>query len=138
MGNCCKPASSMEWDGENWGSLKSRNNTTTRTIPKRSSNKVFDESHDDNGLTLTLGKVQKEKLLQRACPVGDGKVKLRISKKELAELLLGSGIENNQIQGGQASAEQALFRLMNRANANKPQGPWKPVLDCIPESPKVT
>lgn len=139
MGNCCQTASSMEWDGEDWSSFKSIKNTRKSNITTRS-NKVFDHEGNDHG--LSLGEVQKEKLSgtlqrQRASPDMDGKVKLRISKKELAELLLGSGIleNNNQIQEGRASAEHVLLRLINRANANKPHGPWKPMLDCIPESP---
>lgn len=89
MGNCCKASSSMEWDGEDWGSLKSKNNNTRKTITTRSSSKVFDESHhiQDNG--LCLGKVQKEKLLQKAYPDADGKLKLRISKKEFCRTIVG-------------------------------------------------
>lgn len=158
MGNCCSPASSMEWGGDDWGSLKSKNTTsTTTTRNKRSSSrKVFDEAqHHHHG--LSLGNVQKEKLLGvlRASFSSseynadansiNGKVNLKISKKELEELL--GAIENQQqmkkLQVGQASsasasasAEQVLFRLINARdhyNANKHGRPWKPELESIPE-----
>ncbi|RDY12275.1 hypothetical protein CR513_02955, partial [Mucuna pruriens] len=119
MGNCCKPASSMEWDGEDWSFLTSK---------KTSSSKVFDEAH---------GKVQKEKLMamgaQRASSGANGKVKIRISKKELAELLENQQ-QVNKKQVGRASAEQVLLRLINARDNDARHRLWRPVLETIPEA----
>ncbi|KAK7363736.1 hypothetical protein VNO77_05890 [Canavalia gladiata] len=133
MGNCCKPASPMEWGGDDWSSLTSKNTSTRKT----SSSKVFDESH---GQGLSLGNVQKEKLLgalRASSPRhANGKVKIKISKKELIELL--GGIEKQQQAkkhvGRRASAEQVLFRLMNARDHDAHNHTlWRPVLDSIPE-----
>ncbi|KAK7292406.1 hypothetical protein RIF29_08185 [Crotalaria pallida] len=139
MGNCCKPASSMEWGGENWDSLMTAENTVRKT--SSSSMKVFDESQG-----LSLGNVKKEKLLGalRSSCDANGKVTIKISKKELEELM--GGIEKqNQMKKKQlgrpstSSAEQVLFRLIKaKENANKHHDsynhrPWKQVLQTIPE-----
>ncbi|KAK7387771.1 hypothetical protein VNO78_22563 [Psophocarpus tetragonolobus] len=129
MGNCCEPASSMEWDGHDWSDLMSK---------KTSSTKVFDEAHG-----LSLGKVQKEKLMGsalRASPDANGKVKIKISKKQLAELLENQQQQvinnnNNNKQLPRASAEQVLLRLIKarRDHHHARHGFWKPVLKSIPE-----
>jgi len=115
MGNCA--ASSMESDGEDWSDL---------TTKKSSSRKVIDES---GGHVLSLAKVQKEKLMGglRASP--DGKVKMMISKKELAKLL------ENKKRVGRASAEQVLLGLIKAKAVESRQGLWMPVLETIPEDP---
>ncbi|CAL0325847.1 unnamed protein product [Lupinus luteus] len=143
MGNCCKTASSssssMEWGGENWEDcLKSENNNNT--IIKMTSSKVFDESQG-----LILGKVKKENLseaLRASCEV-NGMVKVKISKKELAELLGGIEKQNEMMmkkQVGQStsSAEQVLDRLIKaREQANQHHDshsrPWRPILQTILE-----
>ncbi|KAE9609554.1 hypothetical protein Lal_00006647 [Lupinus albus] len=146
MGNCCKPASSsssssMEWGGENWEDcLKSENNNNT--IIKRSWRKVFDESEG-----LSLGKVKKENLseaLRASCDV-NGMVKVKISKKELAELLGGIEKQNEmkkkkkkEVGRSTTSAEQVLQRLIKgreQANQHHDSGrkPWRPLLQTIKE-----
>lgn len=129
MGNCCKGASSMEWDGEDWGCL------TSKQKGMKSSRKVFDEVHG-HGHGLNLGNVEKERLLGslRASSDANGKVKIMISKKELAELLGGRGTVNHAT----AAAEQVLVRLINaRDHVNDHHHthhkPWRPVLQSIPE-----
>nr|AFK34079.1 unknown [Lotus japonicus] len=125
MGNCCfKTESSMGWDGEDWGSFTS----------KRSS-KVFDE-----GQGLSLGNVEREKLIGmlRASSDADGKVKIKISKKELKKLLGDQTVKNKQAdheghgQHGHASAEQVLVGLIN-ARDHHGDHHWKPALQSIPE-----
>lgn len=109
----------MGWDGEDWGSFTS----------KRSS-KVFDE-----GQGLSLGNVEREKVIGmlRASSDADGKVKIKISKKELKKLL-GDQTEKKQAnheghgQHGHASAEQVLVGLINARDHH-----WKPALQSIPE-----
>lgn len=123
MGNCCKPASPMEWDGEDWSDLTSK---------KTSSNKVFDEAHAHG---LSLGKVQKEKLIEalEACPDANGKMKIKISKKELVELLEKQRQQINKKQIGRASAEEVLLRLIKARDDNARHRLWRPMLETIPE-----
>ncbi|ESW25932.1 hypothetical protein PHAVU_003G077900 [Phaseolus vulgaris] len=99
MGNCVQPASSMEWDGEDWSDLTSK---------KSSSSKVFDKAH------------------------ADGKVKIKISKRELAELLEKKH-QVNQKHVGRASAEQVLLRLIKARNDDGNHRLWMPTLESIPE-----
>lgn len=125
MGNCCMAASSMEWDGEDWSDLKSNK--------KMSSRKVFDESGGD---VLSLAKVQKLKHMGslRASPDANGKVKIMISKKELAKLLLEKQQQVNKKQAVRGSAEEVLLRLVKARDHESGQRLWMPALETIPES----
>jgi len=100
----------MEWDGEDWSDLKSK---------KRSS-----KAHE-----LSLGKGQKEKLMQtlKLCPDANGKVKIKISKKELAQLF------QKQHQRA-SSAEQVLVGLIKSRNDDAGHRFWMPMLETIPEA----
>ncbi|XP_027339503.1 uncharacterized protein LOC113853203 [Abrus precatorius] len=126
MGNCCTTVSSMDWGGDDWGSLSSKHK-------RKMSSKVFDEVDG-----LSLGNVEKERLLGalRASSDANGKVKIKISKKELAELLRR---REKQGEGGHASAEQVLVRLIHakdhvsNEHHDAHHRPWKPVLQSIPE-----
>ncbi|XP_020225826.1 uncharacterized protein LOC109807661 [Cajanus cajan] len=119
MGNCCKPVSSMEWDGEDWSFLTSKNTSS---------------SNQDHGHGLSLGKVQKEKLMEalRVSPDVNGTVKIKISKKELTELLEKQQ-QLNKMQAGTASAEQVLLRLIKARDHDDRHRLWRPVLETIPE-----
>ncbi|XP_058750429.1 uncharacterized protein LOC131623440 [Vicia villosa] len=127
MGNCCKPASSMEWGGEDWESLRE-----------------FDEAshidHRRNKKNDILGKL-------RTSSDSNGKITLKISKSELAELL-GALQQNNNSQQPQkqmnkkkeevGSAEQVLYRLIKARDHEIERNHdlsshWKPVLETIPE-----
>jgi hypothetical protein len=138
MGNCCKPSSSMEWVGEDWESLRSKPESR-KAKPYPSSSKVFDEAsldHHQKEIDV-LGKL-------RASCDASGKVTLKISKSELAELL-GAIQQNNSNCNQQpqqqmkkkkelASAEEVLFRLMKTKNHEITNNHhWKPVLETIPE-----
>ena len=116
----------MEWDGEDWSDL-----TTSK---KTRSSKVFDETHAnaDHGHELSLGKVQKEKLMGAL----RASLKIKISKKELEELLeKQQEQEVNKKQVGRASAEQVLVRLIKARHQynDSRQGLWMPMLESIPE-----
>ncbi|KAK4258999.1 hypothetical protein QN277_005379 [Acacia crassicarpa] len=126
MGNCCrKPSSSMEWAGDDWGSLRS--------------SKVFDE-----GLAWKEAAPEKKRLLtgeMRTSSSSDnnnnGKVTIKISKKELEELMAGLGM-NKERQGSSraSSAEQVLVRLLSARDNhhhNAHHSHWRPVLQSIPE-----
>lgn len=126
----------MEWGGEDWESLKQPKACSS------SSSKVFDEAayfdHHQNKETDVLGKL-------RASCDANGKVTLKISKCELAELLGAIQQNNNQQPQKQmmkmkevASAEEVLFRLIRArehetANKHHCSSHWKPLLDTIPE-----
>lgn len=149
----------MEWCGDDWESLKS-NQTLKKSKSCSSSSKVFDESHlAQSQRNLCLGNIvdhknnsNKEKLLGklRASCDANGKVTLKISRDELAELLgeIQNINNNNQQQPQQmtmmkkkkqlASAEQVLCRLIKKARDheianNHHHSHWKPVLETIPE-----
>ncbi|KAL9320842.1 hypothetical protein ACSQ67_012681 [Phaseolus vulgaris] len=122
MGNCFATESSMDWGGDDWGSLSS---SKRRSM---SSGKVFDEVDE-----ASLENVEeKEKLLGvlRASSDPNGKVKIKISKKELAQLL--GGKESNKHLG-----EQVLARLIHARDHNEDHDvhhrSWRPVLQSIPE-----
>jgi hypothetical protein len=148
MGNCCKAEySSMEWDGEDWESLGSSSNQSEKPKVCSSRNKVFDEKsaylHHQKENDL-LGK------LRSSCDA-NGKVTLKISKCELAELLGAIQNSNHNNNNNQqppqnqmkkkkelACAEQVLFRLMKAreheiAKKHHCGSHWKPMLDTIPE-----
>ncbi|QCD79731.1 uncharacterized protein LOC114175729 [Vigna unguiculata] len=97
MGNCCKAASSS---------------------------KVLDE-----GDGLCSEKVQKKKMMETlgVSPDPNGKVKIKISKKELAELF-------DKKELGRASAEQLLLRFITKGRENDGgHRSWRPVLETISE-----
>ncbi|KAK2359020.1 hypothetical protein P8452_78016 [Trifolium repens] len=136
MGNCCKAEySSMEWDGEDWESLRSSSNQSEKPKTCSSSSRNNQKEND------LLGK------LRGSCDA-NGKVTLKISKCELAELLgaIQNSNHNNNQQTPQnqtkkkelACAEQVLFRLMKAreheiAEKHHCGSHWKPMLDTIPE-----
>ncbi|MED6123042.1 hypothetical protein PIB30_045522 [Stylosanthes scabra] len=129
MGNCCNAESrSMEWAGEDWSDLVNppeKNNTVNRKR-RPLKNKVI----DDLGATI--------------CDDGNNnnnngsRIKIRISKKELARLLSDTSTtlqeRKGQFRQRRASAEQVLLRLLKaRDDAQNIHTPWKPQLDSIPE-----
>ncbi|KAK2412822.1 hypothetical protein P8452_73121 [Trifolium repens] len=145
MGNCCTASSSsMEWGGEDWESLRSSSSSGKPKKPCPSSSsrsKVFDESahvhvqkEENNNKNNILGK------LRGSCDA-NGKVTLKISKSELAELL-GAIQQNNQDEPQKkqmkkknelASAEEVLMRLMKTRDHHIISSHWKPVLETILE-----
>lgn len=113
--------------GDDWDSL-----TSKRDKRRVSSRKVFDEVHG-----VSLGNMEKERLLGalRASSDANGKVKIKISKKELQELL-GEKEKKKQGEERHASAEQVLARLIHHASNDYHDAhhrPWRPVLQSIPE-----
>ncbi|CAK8564369.1 unnamed protein product [Lathyrus sativus] len=113
MGNCCKAASSMEWGGEDWESLK-----------------VHDEAVHQNKENDVLGK------LRDSCDV-NGKVTLKISRRELAELLGAIQQPQKQMKKKKkelGSAEEVLYRLIKAKDHGIVSKHWKPMLESIPES----
>ncbi|CAL0305053.1 unnamed protein product [Lupinus luteus] len=118
MGNCSTIPLPMEWASEDRGS-------------ETSDHEVFDDDELDHGLK----KVEKERIFGslRASSDANGKLKMMISKKELAEFLL----QKHDIGAGNASVEQVLVRLINAKYLVNHHRPWKPVLQSIPELYKL-
>ncbi|ERN19674.1 hypothetical protein AMTRI_Chr02g215000 [Amborella trichopoda] len=102
MGNCVRKSSSWEgWEDEEWG---------------------CDEAEK---LVLKPKVEREEEVLSKKKNGGDSKeVKIRISKKQLEELL-----GKMELHG--MSVDQMIEQLMN-TNGHKHRG-WRPVLQSIPE-----
>ncbi|KAL2245313.1 UNVERIFIED_CONTAM: hypothetical protein Sindi_2799500 [Sesamum indicum] len=111
MGNCIRKGSAAEWGGEDWGSFASGDKTGTR-------GDLYSHS---------LG-VQKKSLLGESDGVlSSTEVKIKISKKELEQL-----VKKADAQG--LSVQQVLAQLMDvgdRFEAH--QRSWRPALQSIPE-----
>ena len=126
-------SSAVEWAGEDWGSLTSKHSRKS---------KVFDEGH---GLIHTWNNVENERIVAalRASSDTSGKVKIKISKRDLEVLL--RGLKNKQQQNkkepGNLSVEQVLVRLINANDSENHvfdenhghHKQWRPVLQSIPE-----
>ncbi|XP_057727003.1 uncharacterized protein LOC130942643 [Arachis stenosperma] len=143
MGNyCCNATSrSTEWGGEDWSDLNPRKMNTVNI--KRRSKKVFDE-----GQVLSIGRAEKEKLFGELGATicnndnnnnNGSRIKIRISKKDLAKLLgddTSTTIQehNKGKLQHRSSAEQVLLRLLKaRDDSLHINTPWKPQLESIPE-----
>lgn len=136
MGNCCKTASSMDFAGDDWGSLTSKH----KTSPSSSSIKVFDEGQFYNSWDDVV--LEKKQLLGallmgvNSSSDANGKVKIKISKKELQEIMGGMEKKKQKQEGIRVSAEQVLVRLLNARDhhvLHHHDRPWRPVLQSIPE-----
>lgn len=133
MGNCCIKPSAMEWGGEDWGSMRTR------------TSKVFDEGEAWKEVEPEKKKLLGEKVREYSFDDHNdidnkGKVTIRITKKELKELMgsLGKKIEERNTgsrREDSSSAEQVLIRLLSTRDHHNHSHhkPWRPVLQSIPE-----
>nr|POF27075.1 hypothetical protein CFP56_77286 [Quercus suber] len=122
MGNCLRrESSSMVWAGDDWGSLNSSKNHHDAMLAEA--------DHDHKG-----NNVERHRLLgnmsSSSASAGNNharEVKIKITKKELEELVNMQGL----------SMEQILARLAEAADDSKyeleRQRSWKPALQSIPE-----
>lgn len=100
MGNCCRKESSMQWGGEDWGSFDSK----TQSNP-------MNNTTEEKSVSTETGT----------------EVKIKISKKQLDELLSSENIKGLSVQ-------QILTQLMNVSDGFEThQQSWKPALQSIPE-----
>ncbi|XP_028767794.1 uncharacterized protein LOC114725447 [Neltuma alba] len=125
MGNCCRKTSAVDWDGDDWGSLRS----STR------SSKVFDEVHAWSEVDEVVVPEKKQLLggMGASSSSNNGKVTIKMSKKELEELM---GLMGKKEREGRALAEQVLVRLLSARDhhhVSDHHRPWRPVLQSIPE-----
>jgi hypothetical protein len=123
MGNCLRrqSGSPMVWAGDDWGSLTSKNS--------------FEDDDDENiawnaERHRLLGKTGAFSLSSSSTNTGSTgtrEVKIKITKKELEEL-----IGRVDMQG--LSTKQILARLMDAADRyDEHQRSWRPALQSIPE-----
>ncbi|WCJ32920.1 hypothetical protein M5689_014315 [Euphorbia peplus] len=112
MGNCLRRDSAVQWGGDDWG---------TSSISTRShDDDYYDEKEDHKGLLLHQESCSKS--------TNNKEVKIKISKKQLAELL-------GKVNMNELSVEQVLAQLINITDAvvSDHNRPWKPNLHSIPE-----
>ncbi|KAI3948832.1 hypothetical protein MKX01_022246 [Papaver californicum] len=120
MGNCCKRESSMSWGGDDWYCLESESAYTkgTQRCSGKSNQKVNmlsgKKMEDESMFTCETNKCHKNVMSPST------EVKIRITKKELEELL-----GKIDVQG--LSMEQILTQLI------KTHESWRPALSSIPE-----
>ncbi|KAK6934458.1 hypothetical protein RJ641_034613 [Dillenia turbinata] len=111
MGNCIRHESSMDWAGEDWG-------FSTDSSSSSSKKKMTNIEGD----TLLRYKTVSARTTT-------DQVKVRITKKELLELL-----HKIEVQG--LPLDQVLAQLINggdRLQTNHHHGSWRPNLQSIPE-----
>ncbi|KAK1391844.1 hypothetical protein POM88_010900 [Heracleum sosnowskyi] len=124
MGNCIKKESSMQWGGDDWS-----DDYSDQEINPYSQNytyKKITEQEEDTGAS-TNDDVYTESMKETT------QVKLRITRKQLEELLTES---TTKIQG--VSAEQVLAHLINVSMHNDDfhshqHHSWRPHLPTITE-----
>ncbi|WCJ32916.1 hypothetical protein M5689_014311 [Euphorbia peplus] len=106
MGNCLHHDSTMQWGGDDWGSS--------------SSYSINAISHDNYE--------KEERELLQECSKNNKEVKIKISKKQLAELL-------GRVFMDELSIDQVLAQLVNITDTvvSNHNRPWKPNLQTIPE-----
>ncbi|MED6144627.1 hypothetical protein PIB30_017556 [Stylosanthes scabra] len=137
MGNCWVVGSSVEWAGDDWGSL-----TSSHDNQNSKNNKVFDEEHD-GFINYKLGNLEKEKLLgalrSASFHENGGKLKIMISKKELKKLLTPPSSQQHHCQGSSSSSAELVLARLIYARDHYDQHDlhhkhWRPALQSIPEN----
>ncbi|OVA11476.1 Protein of unknown function DUF4228 [Macleaya cordata] len=128
MGNCCRHESSTTWAGDDWGTPKSE--TFTKEMSKTST--TSEENEEKNLLSCTHHQHENDnqKNGKSSSSSSSTEVKIRITKKELEELL-----GKIDVQG--LSVEQIIAQLMNSTSDDDQyhaqQRSWRPALQSIPE-----
>ncbi|MED6196405.1 hypothetical protein PIB30_047154 [Stylosanthes scabra] len=139
MGNCCVVGSSVEWAGDDWGSLTSSRHGNQNNSKN---NKVFDEEQC-GFVNYKLGNLEKEKLLgalrSASWDENGGKLKIMISKKELKKLLTPPSSSQQQYQGSSSSSAELVLARLIYARDHYDQHDlhhrhWRPALQSIPEN----
>ncbi|XP_073129246.1 uncharacterized protein [Henckelia pumila] len=113
MGNCIVKESSMQWGGDDWGTSLAR-----------------ESSFSDDRTKNRYAETERTSLLGVSSPPkAEGtKVKIRISKKQLSDLL-----RNAQVEG--LSAQDVLAQLVDAGDRFEARRPSPPAaLQSIPES----
>ncbi|OAY28502.1 uncharacterized protein LOC110601367 [Manihot esculenta] len=116
MGNCLRHESSTQWGGDDWGSP------------------VHDRFYSTNGSSWLDNKViniEEEEFDEdekRLLPSSSTEVKIKISKKQLQELV-------GMVEMKELSVTQVLSQLMDNSSNQfeSHQRSWKPNLQSIPE-----
>ncbi|KAI3863167.1 hypothetical protein MKW98_015625 [Papaver atlanticum] len=117
MGNCCKRESSMSWGGDDWDCFESESAKETQRCCGKTNQKANTKNDGKNLFTCETSKCHKNVMSPST------EVKIRITKKELEELL-----GKIDVQG--LSMEQILTQLIK---THEDHQSWRPALSSIPE-----
>ncbi|KAH7546708.1 hypothetical protein FEM48_Zijuj01G0230300 [Ziziphus jujuba var. spinosa] len=121
MGNCLRHESSMTWAGEDWGSPASE-----KLFPRSTISKSHHEMDKDEG-----GEREKSFGSYPATSRSGGgstEVKIKITKKQLEELLGRAAVKDMSVQ----QVLEQLIRVSDGFGQNN-QRSWRPALQSIPE-----
>ncbi|KAG8386129.1 hypothetical protein BUALT_Bualt03G0116900 [Buddleja alternifolia] len=123
MGNCIRKGSSAQWGGEDWGSFGSGNKTRTR-------GDLYDEEPKNYTYTqeksVSIDGESKDDYLSSSL-AGGTEVKIKVSKKQLEQLLIKADSEGLTVQ-------EVLARLMDVGDQFEAhRRSWSPDLQSIPE-----
>ncbi|KAL7103462.1 hypothetical protein ACP275_08G180600 [Erythranthe tilingii] len=128
MGNCIRKESAMQWGGEDWGSF---NSSGDQNIKSRVNEKhdIFNFSLEEK-TGLLLGGERRSSRGGVLSSVTHHQVKLKISKKELEQLLKKADVVGLPV-------DQVLAQLMYGGDCllrpDHLPPPWSPALQSIPE-----
>ncbi|OWM81275.1 hypothetical protein CDL15_Pgr007313 [Punica granatum] len=103
MGNCIRHESPMQWGGDNWSSA------------------AGDEEEEELAYGLNMAKS-----LESQSPAAVEMVKVRITKRQLEELL-------GKVDVKELSVHQAVTQLLSAAAVSHHRT-WRPALQSIPET----
>lgn len=142
MGNCCRHESSMTWAGDDWDCFESETRVSNKE--NRQQNKKFDEKVMKKKTEEIININEEFKMMNENCSnhhkniisssssSSTDQIKIRITKKELEELL-----GKIDVQG--LSIEQILTQILMNSSNNDLQyhaqhhQSWRPALQSIPE-----
>ncbi|XXG46898.1 hypothetical protein AAC387_Pa02g1626 [Persea americana] len=112
MGNCVSNKSSSAWENDDWESSNG--------------DQIFVDGRD--GRVDKAGEIEEDSLLGEKKGVPSTEVKIKLTKRQLEELLGKVGING-------ISVEELLTQLMkvNPDDDNLRHRSWKPALQSIPE-----
>ncbi|KAF5177431.1 hypothetical protein FRX31_032984 [Thalictrum thalictroides] len=117
MGNCLRHKSSSSWKEDDISTSSFSVTSKDGLLDKAERNSVVEE---DQSLIDDQTKV----------PASSTAVKIKITKKQLEELLGRADVQS-------LSIEQVLTQLINISDIESQAQPWKPVLQSIPEMDSI-
>ncbi|KAM5585617.1 hypothetical protein ABKV19_004816 [Rosa sericea] len=136
MGNCIRhdKSSSVNWGGEDWGSL-ANDDLDHKHMRKTKKIEEEEEEGEEGLLGGEDGKFGSYDSSETKVPppAGATEVKIKMTKKQLEELM-------GRVELKQMTVQQVLAQLIMSVSSNSSdpyetdhQRPWRPVLQSIPE-----
>lgn len=116
MGNCLRHESPMTWAGEDWGSPESEKLFPGNNIPRGHKEENEKDDKDFGSYSAASG------------AGGRTEVKIKITKKQLEELLGRADVKDMSVQ----QVLEQLIRVSDRCDQTHQQS-WRPALQSIPE-----